>query len=394
MTRPGNDSGRRSTRPINAPQTLIGRVLDGRFRLDRVISAGGMGIIFEATQLTIQRTVAVKLLKPTLSNDTDLIQRFFQEVDVVATLQHPNIVAMVDAGKDASGLAYLVMEYFDGSTLREMLQRFELNLLDLLEIFIQVCDALTEAHAQGVIHRDLKFDNIMVKRLRDHRLHVKILDFGVAKLLGSDLNLTRGGQVPGTPGIIAPELVDGRQPAPQSDLYSLGVLLFTTLAGKAPYHAENELALMRAHQTEPIPNAAEFSHRYVPQEFIKLTRELMGKTPEVRPKSARIVRERLEQILNQCRRSGLDYPRYVPPLFENQEDANISGAFAINIATRASARAMEESFINQLNQSQPLKDDRDSPILVPSSVVVALVFLLMVLVMICLALLYQLFGKG
>lgn len=396
MTRPGHDSGRRSTRPLNAPQTLLGRVLDGRFRLDRVISAGGMGIIFEATQLTIQRVVAVKLLKPTLSNDADLIQRFFQEVDVVASLQHPNIVAMVDAGKDASGLAYLVMEYFEGATLREMLQRFELSLLDLLEIFIQVCDALTEAHALGIIHRDLKFDNIMVKRLRDRRLHVKILDFGVAKLLGSDLNLTRGGQVPGTPGIIAPELVDGRAPAPQSDLYSLGVLLFTTLTGKAPYQADNELALMRAHQQEPMPDLASMCHKYVPPELVLLVKELMAKTPEGRPESAREVRMRLEQLMHQCKRSGLDYPRYVPPIFEDREEASISGAFSINLATRASARAMEESFIAQLNEqsAKDAKQSQDAPLLVPSSIVVALMFLLIVLVMICLALLYQLFGKG
>ena len=352
-----------------------------------------MGIIFEATQLTIQRKVAVKLLKPTLSNDADLIQRFFQEVDVVASLQHPNIVAMVDAGRDASGLAYLVMEYFDADTFRELLQRFELTLLDLLQVFMQVCDALVEAHACQIIHRDLKFDNIMVKRLRDGRLLVKILDFGVAKLLGSDLNLTRGGQVPGTPGIIAPELVDGRAPAPQSDLYSLGVLLFTTLAGRAPYQAPNDLELMRAHQFEPVPELQPLSQRYVPAELIALARELMAKAPEARPPSALAVRQRLEQILSQCRRSGLDYPRYIPLAFENREDAAISGAFAINIASRTDAQALEESFLKQLDEAPRRRDEDEAPLLVPSSVVVALVLLLIVLIMICLALLYQLFIK-
>lgn len=387
-TRPGGQA-RRSTRPLNAPETLIGRVLDGRFRLDRVLSAGGMGIVFEAKQLTIQRVVAVKLLKPTLTSDMEVLQRFFQEVEVVTNLQHPNIVATVDAGKDAGGLAYLVMEYFDGDTFREVLQRFELTLPDILDVFIQVCDALIEAHACQIIHRDLKFDNIMVKRLRDGNIHVKILDFGVAKLLSSDQDLTRGGQVPGTPGIIAPELVEKNEPTPRSDLYSLGVLLFTAMAGQAPYRAKNDLALMHAHQTQPIPDLKTLVGPDVPDMLISFIYKLMAKTPDERPEDAQSTKAMLLRIRTMLIDQHPVAQPYVPLQFISDESLALnSGAFNINRIEMS--QEIEQEYMN--NYADVLNDDPNaSPILVPSSVVGALVFLLIVLVVICLILLHQLF---
>ncbi len=363
----------------------MGRVLDGRFRLDRVLSAGGMGLIFEATQLSIQRRVAVKLLKPTLSRESDLTQRFALEIDVVAQLKHPHIIPLIDAGVDASGLSYLVMEFFEGDTFRVFLQRFELTLVEILEIFIQVCGALLEAHGCGVIHRDLKFDNIMVTRHRDRRLHVKILDFGVAKLLHSDANLTRGGQVPGTPGIIAPELVDMQPPSARSDLYSLGVLMFTALSGQAPYVGDTDLALMRAHKLEPIPKLRDRAHDYVPDALIVLITQLLAKDPADRPRDARAVRERLEQLRERLIASGRVFPVYVPPSFEDETQASISGAFSVSVAGLALPDTSPEG-----HASAQIGRER-APLMVPTSIVGALVFLLIVLVAVLIFLLYQLF---
>lgn len=393
-TRPSGNP-RRSTRPLNVPETLIGRVLDGRFRLDKVLSSGGMGIVFEATQLSIQRKVAVKLLKPTLSADGELIQRFMQEVNVVATLQHPNIVATVDAGKDASGLAYLVMEFFDALTFRQMLQRFELTLPEILDVFAQVCSALTEAHAAGIIHRDLKFENIMLKRMHDGRVHVKILDFGVAKLIHSDANLTRGGQVPGTPGIIAPELVDGLAPTPQSDLYSLGVLLFTTLSGQAPYRGENDLALMHAHKTKPLPDLAEMVHKDVPRALTNFALKLMEKTPQKRPQDAQVVQETVEH-LRYAAPSALAKNPYVPPSLMGDQGkksdvrrrafvvGHVEGDSSVEERVR-DQEAIEADFASALNANE------STPILVPSSVTVALVFVLIGLVLLCITMIYRIF---
>ncbi|QDG50983.1 serine/threonine protein kinase [Persicimonas caeni] len=303
-TRPQAKKKRHGTQPLDAPQSLVGRVLDGRYRLVEVLSRGGMGIVFEAVQLSVNRKIAVKILRPTLSNETDLVQRFSQEIEVVASLRHPHVVSLIDAGRDAGGLTYLAMEYVEGQTFRQALKTGELSLPEILDVLIQTCDALMEAHDAGIIHRDLKFDNIMLSRHKDERLHIKILDFGVAKLLSRDLNLTRSGQVPGTPGIIAPELIDERPPTPRSDLYSLGVLLYTALCGEAPFTADNDLELMRAHKFEEVPRLEERINVPVPPELLDLTYTLLEKLPQHRPESAQQVRDRLEVISRRLRQNG------------------------------------------------------------------------------------------
>lgn len=304
---------RSSTQPLDTPQMLVGRVLEGRYRLDRVLNAGGMGIIFEACQLSVNRTVAVKVLKPTLTGDPSLVERFQLEVELVSGIAHPHVVQLIDSGTDAGGLTYLVMEYVDGVTFRQALRRGHLKLADILEVFAQVCEALIETHGQQIIHRDLKFDNIMLTRQRDGRIHVKLLDFGVAKLLSRDRELTQGGQVAGTPGIIAPELVDGKRPSASSDLYSLGVLLFTALTGEAPYKGDNDLALMRAHKTEPLPNLRARVGAAVPEEVIELTCELLEKEVERRPRDAAKVRDRLRRMRETQLVRDPDASVYIPP---------------------------------------------------------------------------------
>jgi serine/threonine protein kinase len=379
----------RSTRPIDAPMALVGRVLDGRYKLEGVMSTGGMGIIFEATQLSVSRKIAVKLLRPTLADDADLLQRFQQEVEVVGSMSHPNVVSLIDAGQDSSGLMYLAMEFVDGETFREALHKVKLSLPEILEVFVQICDALIEAHALNIIHRDLKFDNIMLQRRRDQRLHVKVLDFGVAKILTRDVNLTRGGQIPGTPGIIAPELVAMKKPSAQSDLYSLGILLFTALAGKAPFEGQNDLELMHAHQFTPVPILEPLVQSYVPKPVIDMIYELMSKEPEERPEHAELVRDRLERIKRDLQKSFLDLPAYIPPIFE--QDQELHGSGASRVMPRAAPREQPSGFIaaqpassRHDSELQPIDDQR---LMVPTSVVTMLVLVLIVLCVIVLYLL-------
>ncbi|MGM0554770.1 MAG: serine/threonine-protein kinase [Myxococcota bacterium] len=311
-TQPRQGDLEAGTAPIDAPASLVNRVLDGRFRLDEILNSGGMGIVYRATQLTVNRNVAVKVLKPTLSSEVDLVKRFSQEIEVVARLSHPNIVTLIDAGKDAGGLTYLAMEFVRGDTFRTALREGQLTLPEMLEVFGQTCDALAEAHQLGIVHRDLKFDNIMLSEHDDDRIHVKVLDFGVAKLLSSNLDLTRSGQVPGTPGIIAPELIDENPPAPQSDLYSLGVLLFTALCGQAPFTGDNDLELMRAHKFSEVPPIEERVSDTVPRELIQLTYDLLEKKPSGRPAQARSVREVLDGICHDLEEKSSDFPMYIP----------------------------------------------------------------------------------
>ncbi len=389
-TRPGgmysNTPPIHTTKPIDAPGALVGRVLDGRYQLNSIMSTGGMGIIFEATQLSVSRRIAVKILRPTLANDVDLLQRFSQEVEVVASISHPNIVALIDAGQDATGLMFLVMEFIKGETFRDALKSSRLKLVDIIEVFMQICEALGEAHAIGIIHRDLKFDNIMLQERHDQRLHIKILDFGVAKLLTRNVNLTRGGQIPGTPGIIAPELVAMKDPSPQSDLYSLGVLLFTALTGQAPFQGKNDLELMHAHQFEPVPDITPLVQSYTPEPLVELVKELMSKEPSNRPHDAMAVRRRLETIQRTLQSEHRDLPAYVPPLFEKDHDIFGSGAFRLQPGQAAQLDDFEGI---ELPREVKLKPSKQPLLVVPASVVTMLALVLLVL---CVILLYMLRG--
>lgn len=372
---------RSSTQPMDAPQLLVGRILEGQYRLEQVLNAGGMGIVFEATQLSIDRRVAVKVLKPTLSRDPSLLERFQLEVEMAAQICHPNVVSLVDSGRDGSGLTYLVMEFVEGKTLRQALRVGELKLWEILEVFSQVCTALVEIHGQQIIHRDLKFDNIMLSRLRDGRIHAQLLDFGVAKLLSREMELTEGGQVAGTPGIVAPELVDGEEPTVQSDLYSLGVLIFTTLAGRAPYTAENDLELMRAHKTEPLPNLKEIVGHQVPEEVIDLAGELLSKEREHRPTSAHDVRRRLDKMSRRIRKRFPDATAYVPPDTEGLEaPERPSPDLEALEALRDDDKPSDRGWIGWLFPE---------PLVAPMTVVAGLSLLLMILVVVLIYLVYQ-----
>ncbi len=376
---------RRATRPMDAPQLLVGRILGGQYRLDGVLNAGGMGIIFEATQLSIDRRVAVKVLKPTLSRDPSLVERFQLEVEVVAQISHPNVVKLIDSGGDDTGLIYLVMEFVEGKTLRQALRGGELKLWEILEVFSQVCTALIEIHGQQIIHRDLKFDNIMISRMRDGRIHVQLLDFGVAKLLSRDINLTEGGQVAGTPGIVAPELVDGEEPSVESDLYSMGVLIFTTLAGRAPFSAENDLELMRAHKVEPLPNLREMVGQRVPEEIVDLTMELLAKDRSLRPGSAMDVRRRLDNMSRRIRDKFPDATAYIPP---DTQGLQLPKRPSPDLSV---LEAFDES---RAEDSRGIKRRFSEPRVAPMTVVAALSLLLMILAV---ALIYVVFvttGSG
>ncbi len=374
---------RRSRKTGDAPELLVGRTLDGRYRLDAVLNTGGMGIVFRATQLNVGRTVALKILKPTLSKDPSLKERFQLEVEAVAQISHPNVVKLIDCGEDGSGLLYLVMEYVEGKTLRERLRDGDLRLWEILEVFAQVCTALIEIHGQQVIHRDLKFDNIMVQRMRDRRLAVQLLDFGVAKLLSRNRQLTKMGQVPGTPAIVAPELVDGEEPTAQSDLYSLGILLFTTLVGQAPFQADNDLALMRAHKQEAVPNLNRLVGEKVPQEVLDLANELLSKDPEMRPKGAEAVRRRLETIGSRYREENPDASPYFPPKSEGLEEPSrpeLDAADAEAIESVASKGEDDRGLIGVIFPR---------PLVAPMTVTASLSLLLMILIIILIYLMYQ-----
>ncbi|MPZ87479.1 MAG: Stk1 family PASTA domain-containing Ser/Thr kinase [Nitriliruptorales bacterium] len=226
----------------------IGAVLAGRYRLISRVGAGGMATIFRAHDDTLDRDVAVKVLHDHLADDPSLLLRFRTEARHAASLMHPHIVNVFDQG--VAELPYIVMEFVDGLSLREVLRdRERLSPGETLAVIDPVCAGLTRAHADGVIHRDVKPENVLIAA-RDGT--VKVADFGIARALASS-GLTTTGTLIGSVHYLAPEIVDGREATPASDQYAVGVVIFELLTGRKPLPADSPMAVALRHAREPIP---------------------------------------------------------------------------------------------------------------------------------------------
>ncbi len=287
---------------------LLGQVLDGRFRLLARLGEGSMGAVFRAVQVPADREVAVKVLRPGLSDPANS-ERFRREARTLLHLQHPHIVAAIDFGQSEGGLLYLAMEKLTGKPLRAY-EGGAMPWASAVEVGTQVSRALIAAHAAGLVHRDLKPDNIFVTSLPDQPLHVKVLDFGLAKLMdgSSEQQLTRSGFTVGTPAYMSPEQADGRELDPRADLYSLGVVLYELLAGRAPFEGESIAKLIRQVMTEAPPPLPET----VPAPLAVLVLRLLSKQPAQRPADATALLAELEAVAAEI--SGIPRREQLPAL--------------------------------------------------------------------------------
>lgn len=224
-------------------------LLDGRYRLDEKVGSGGMSTVYFAFDLTLERPVALKLLHREIASDSDQLERFRREARAVAKLSHPHIVTVIDAGEDG-GSPYIVFEFVEGETLKQRIQRCgRLPIAEAVAYAIEIARALAAAHAQGVIHRDVKPQNIMI----DPEGSAKVTDFGIA-LTQESASLTASGHVIGTTDYVSPEQALGQEVGPQSDIYSLGVVLFEMLTGVVPFKGENQVAVAMKHVREALPD--------------------------------------------------------------------------------------------------------------------------------------------
>jgi eukaryotic-like serine/threonine-protein kinase len=273
------------------PGTLIG----GRYRLVRELGAGSTGVVYAATQLSVDRLVALKLLAPDRVADEvlNLEQRFCREVRLVSMLEHPNIVRVFDFGSDErTGIPFLAMEYVRGRSLKDHLsRRGPLDELRAVKILVQIARALTEAEARSIVHRDLKPENIMIVDLPDGERHVKVLDFGMAKLRGETLScgsLTASGALVGTPLYMSPEQIRSEPVDIRSDLYALGCLLHEMLTGSPPFRGTSLVELVRMHLEQPAPELPEvLASGAVPSHGLRaLHRLLLAKDRRDRPANA------------------------------------------------------------------------------------------------------------
>ena len=232
---------------------LIGQVFGGKYTIVEKLGSGGMGGVYKAEQALMNRFVALKILRSTFHGDAVQMRRFQQEARTLSQLSHPNAVTVFDFGIE-NGLPYLVMEYIEGRTLKVVVrEERRLPIPRVLQILRQACAALSEAHRLGIVHRDIKPDNIMLRTHHDGSDWVKVLDFGVAKsVLGTDPNLTQAGVLVGTPQYMSPEQCKGSELDARADIYSLGVVLYEMISGEVPFQAPSVLELlMKVMNSEP-----------------------------------------------------------------------------------------------------------------------------------------------
>jgi eukaryotic-like serine/threonine-protein kinase len=235
--------------PVSA---LLGTLLNGRYRLEARIGTGGMSTVYRALDETLERQVAIKLMNREIASDSDQLERFRREARAVAQLSHPHIVGVIDAGED-HGRPYIVFEYVEGETLKERIRRLgQLPIGEAVAYAIEIARALGAAHARHIVHRDVKPQNVLI----DEEGSAKVTDFGIARTLDED-GLTQDGRVLGTTDYVSPEQALGHPVGGQSDLYSLGVVLFEMLTGTVPFRGENQVAVAMKHVREELPDVRE-----------------------------------------------------------------------------------------------------------------------------------------
>lgn len=276
--------------PAETEDSFIGKTLPGGFLILDLLSVGGMGRVYRAEQRVLGRTVAVKIIHPHLLSDENSAARFLTEARAASQLNHPNSVSVIDFGRTQDGEPYLVMEFLRGKDLAYVAyEEGPLPFNRICEILRQVLTALGEAHELGIVHRDLKPENIIVERMRRGNDHVKVVDFGLAKLKASEVgpSVTSPGIVCGTPDYMAPEQGRGDPIDGRADLYAVGVVMFQLLTGRLPFESENPTQVVMMHISVPVPDARQVApEREIPPPIIEVLNKALAKDAKDRYQDA------------------------------------------------------------------------------------------------------------
>jgi serine/threonine-protein kinase len=295
-----------------------GRIIAGKFRVEKLLGEGGMGKVYKATQLSLDKTVVLKVLRQSLLSDSRTVARFQREAKAASRLNHPNSIGVIDFGQSEDGAMYIAMEYVSGQDLHQLLSaEGALPESRIVRIGQQVLSALSEAHAAGVIHRDLKPENIMVEQRRGEPDFVKVLDFGIAKIQESDGTegqaLTRAGFVCGTPEYMSPEQARGVALDARSDLYAVGVILYQCASGQLPFESDSAVGFATKHLTEiPVAPRMKRPDAFISDAMEALILKALAKNPGDRPQDAEEFRRDLLAIVEAGERTSVG-PAPAPP---------------------------------------------------------------------------------
>ena len=278
-----------------------GQKINDRYEIIRSIGEGGMANVYLGYDTILDRNVAIKVLRGDLSNDEKFVRRFQREALSASSLAHPNIVEMYDVGED-NGLYYIVMEYIEGKTLKQLLKkRGTLTLSEAIDIMLQLTDGMAHAHDSYIIHRDLKPQNIMIK----DDGQIKITDFGIAMALNST-QLTQTNSVMGSVHYLPPEQASGKGCTIKSDIYSMGIIFYELLSGSLPFRGDNAVEIALKHMRDPLPSLRE-DNPAIPQSIENIIRKATAKNPKNRYEDARSMHEDLLTALDDDR---MDEPVY------------------------------------------------------------------------------------
>ena len=317
---------------LQAPgATLVGKVLADRYQILKCLAEGGMGTVYLAEHTTIGRRLAVKVLSPEVGKDQEIVQRFLQEARAASLIQHEHIVDIIDFGYTAQGQAFLAMELLEGEDLATTLEREKrLPWPRLRRMILQICRALNAAHEKGIIHRDMKPDNCFRIKRGGNADFIKLLDFGIAKVMTESSPLrgkrqvaaaTAAGTLLGTPEYMAPELARDGTPDGRVDIYALGVMMYELLTGVVPFRGETFMATVAKHMTEaPVPPRERCPEADIPPPIEAVILKAMAKDPEARFQSIRELTEAIVGADQRLRSTGL-----LLPAVPDTDDALSSG---------------------------------------------------------------------
>lgn len=272
-------------------------ILNDRYHLIEQIGAGGMAVLYKAKDLELSRIVAVKVLRPSLVNDPEFLSRFKREARSAANLSHPNIVTVFDVGQDGPSTHYIVMEFVEGQNLKQIVRArgaFEIDAA--LAIIIEICKGIGYAHRAGLVHCDVKPQNILVSPEKS----IKVVDFGIARAFTDTAAEQREDMVWGSPHYFSPEVAQGESPLPASDVYSIGVVTFELLAGRLPFQGSQYEELALAHIQDPAPYLSDLDHN-IPVELSRIVNKTLSKEPSGRFRTA----DQLGRILQTFAEQGV-----------------------------------------------------------------------------------------